>query len=113
MNRFLIRLIISFLMALSFSGCAMEAPKKIKLETVRRDNNGSYIYTPRIWVSKPPYPNSYNLYNERIKGVQRLNAPCYGDETLNCKLKNVFIRLDNINRRLENIDKSIGGCCGR
>jgi len=108
MNRFLIRLVISFLVAQSFGGCAMEAPKKIKLETVRRDNNGSYIYTPRVWVSKPPYPNPYNSY---YRGGQT-EAHCYGNETLNCKLKKVFIRLDSINQRLENIDKSIGGCCG-
>jgi len=108
MNRFLIRLLISFLFALNLGGCAMEAPKKIKLETVRRDSNGSYIYTPRVWVSKSPYPNSYNSYYRR----GQTETHCYGNETLNCKLKKVFIRLDNINKRLENIDKSIGGCCG-
>jgi len=109
MNRTLTRLIISFLVAYGFSGCTMEAPRKIKLETVRRDNNGSYIYTPRVWVSKPPYSNPYNLYY-RGTGTE---TQCYGNETLNCKLKDVFIRLDSINQRLENIDKSIGGCCGR
>jgi len=108
MNRFLIRLMISFLMALSFSGCAMEAPKKIKLETIRRDSNGSYIYTPHLRVGKPPYPNPYNSY---YRGVQT-ETHCYGNESVNCKLKKVFIRLDSINQRLENIDKSIGGCCG-
>jgi len=108
MNRFLIRLLISFLLALSSGGCAMEAPKKTDFRTVRRDNNGSYIYTSRIGVSKPPYTNSYNSYYRE----EQTEAPCYGNESLNCKLKNAFIRLDNINQRLENINKSIGGCCG-
>jgi len=109
MNRFLTRLIITFLIAQSFGGCAIEAPKKIKLETIKRDSNGSYIYTPRLRVGKPPYPNPYNSYYRAV-GTE---THCYGNETLNCKLKKVFIRLDNINKRLNDIDKSIGGCCGK